>query len=54
MTAQNIWNLLTLKAQEEEIESLDILKVITIQDWIMRYVTQLREKSAQIVLEEAN
>ena len=31
MTAQDIWNLLILKAQEEEIESLNIPKVITIQ-----------------------
>ena len=31
MTAQDMWNLLTLKAQEEEIESLGISKVTTIQ-----------------------
>jgi hypothetical protein len=30
MTAQNMWNLLTLKAQEGEIESSDIPKVTTI------------------------
>jgi len=54
MIAQDIWNLLTLKVQEEEIESLDIPKVTTIQDWIMLYAAQLHEKSAQIALEEAN
>ncbi len=54
MTAQDMWNLLTLKAQEEEIESLDIPKVTTIQGWIMRYAAQLREKSAQTALKEAN
>ena len=54
ITAQDIWNLLTLKAQEEEIESLNIPKVTTIQGWIMRYVAQLREKSAQTALKEAN
>ena len=43
MTAQDMWN---LKAQEEEIESLDIPKVTTIQGWITRYVAQLHEKSA--------
>ncbi|RIA84687.1 hypothetical protein C1645_879777 [Glomus cerebriforme] len=31
MTAQDMWNLLSLKAQEGEIESLDIPKVTTIQ-----------------------
>jgi hypothetical protein len=53
MTAQDMWNLLTLKAQEGEIESSDIPKVTTIQGWITRYAAQLREKSAQVVLEEA-
>ncbi|CAB4474138.1 unnamed protein product [Rhizophagus irregularis] len=53
MTAQDMWNLLTLKAQEGEIESSDIPKVTTIQGWITRYAAQLREKSAQTVLEEA-
>ncbi len=51
MTAQDMWN---LKAQEEEIESLDIPKVTTIQGWITRYAAQLREKSAQTALKEAN
>ena len=54
MTAQDMWNLLALKAEEGEIESLDIPKVTTIQGWITRYAAQLREKSAQTVLEEAH
>ncbi len=49
-----MWNLLTLKAQEKEIESLDISKVTTIQGWIICYVIQLCEKSAQTVLKEVN
>ncbi|RGB35343.1 hypothetical protein C1646_759424 [Rhizophagus diaphanus] len=53
MTAQNIWDLLTLKAQEGEIESSDIPKVTTIQGWITRYAAQLHEKSAQTVLQES-
>ena len=50
MTAQDMWNLLTLKAQEGEIESLDIPKVTTIQGWITRYVWQtfLSQKSASL------
>jgi len=52
MTAQDMWNLLTLRAQKGEIESLDIPKVMTIQDWITRYAAQLREKSAQTALKE--
>ena len=52
MTAQNMWDLLTSKAQEGEIESLDIPKVTTIQGWIARYAAQLREKSAQTALKE--
>src|SRR5204862_155477 len=47
MTAQDMWNLLTLRAQKGEIESLDIPKVMTIQGWITCYAAQLREKSAQ-------
>ncbi|RIA94369.1 hypothetical protein C1645_818076 [Glomus cerebriforme] len=31
MTVQDMWNLLSLKAQEGEIESLNIPKVMTIQ-----------------------
>ena len=54
MTAQDMWNLLTSKAQEGEIESLDIPKVTTIQGWITRYAAQLREKSAQKAYERAN
>jgi hypothetical protein len=53
MTAQDMWDLLTLKAQEGEIESFDIPKVTTIQGWITRYAAQLREKSAQTVLQES-
>ena len=53
MTAQDMRDLLTLKAQEGEIENLDIPKVTTIQGWIMRYAAQLREKSAQTVLQES-
>ncbi|PKB98468.1 hypothetical protein RhiirA5_431343, partial [Rhizophagus irregularis] len=41
------------ESQEGEIESSDIPKVTTIQGWITRYAAQLREKSAQTVLEEA-
>ena len=52
MTAQDMWNLLTLRAQKGEIESLDIPKVMTIQGWITRYAAQLREKSAQTALKE--
>ena len=52
MTAQDMWNLLTLRAQKGEIESLDIPKVVTIQGWITRYAAQLREKSAQTALKE--
>ena len=52
MTAQDMWDFLTSKAQEEEIESLDIPKVTTIQGWITRYAAQLREKSAQTALKE--
>ena len=52
MTAQDMWNLLTLKAQEGEIESSEIPKVMTIQGWITRYAAQLREKSAKTVLKE--
>ena len=51
MTAQDMWN---LKVQEEEIESLDIPKVTTIQGWITRYAAQLHEKSAQTALKKAN
>ena len=54
MTAQDMWNLLTLKAQEGEIESSEIPKVTTIQGWITRYAAQLREKSAQEAYEKAN
>jgi len=39
MTAQDMWNLLNLKAQEGEIESLDIPKVAIIQGWITHYIT---------------
>ena len=53
MTAQDMRDLLTLKAQEGEIEKLDIPKVTTIQGWITRYAAQLREKSAQTVLQES-
>jgi hypothetical protein len=53
MTAQDMWDLLTLKAQEGEIESVDIPKVTTIQGWITRYAAQLREKSAQTVLQQS-
>jgi len=53
MTAQDMRDLLTLKAQEGEIENLDIPKVTTIQGWITRYAAQLREKSAQTVLQES-
>ena len=53
MNAQDMWDLLTLKAQEGEIESLDIPKVMTIQGWITRYAAQLREKSAQTALQES-
>ncbi|RIA95636.1 hypothetical protein C1645_733919 [Glomus cerebriforme] len=54
ITAQDMWNLLTLKAQEKEIESSEIPKVMTIQDWITRYAAQLHEKSAQEAYEKAN
>ncbi len=54
MTAQDMWNLLNLKAQEGEIESSEIPKVTTIQSWITRYAAQLREKSAQEAYEKAN
>jgi len=54
MTAQDMWDLLTLKAQGGEIESSDIPKVTTIQGWITRYAAQLREKSAQKAYEEAS
>ncbi|CAB4403309.1 unnamed protein product [Rhizophagus irregularis] len=54
ITAQDMWDLLTLKAQEGEIESSDVPKVTTIQGWIIHYAVQLREKSAQKVYEEAN
>ena len=54
MTAQDMWNFLTSKAQEGEIESLDVPKVITIQGWITRYAAQLREKSAQAALKEGH
>ena len=50
MTAQDMWDFLTSKAQEGEIKSLDIHKVTTIQ--ITRYAVQLREKSAQTALKE--
>ncbi|CAB4421308.1 unnamed protein product [Rhizophagus irregularis] len=50
MTAQDMWDLLTLKAQEGEIESSDIPKVTTIQGWITHYAAQLHEKSAQTML----
>jgi hypothetical protein len=50
MTAQDMWNLLTLKAREGEIESLDIPKVTTIQGWITHYAAQLHEKNAQTAL----
>ena len=53
MNAQDMWNLLNLKVQEGEIESSDIPKVMTIQGWITRYAAQLREKSAQTVLQES-
>src|SRR5437763_6093902 len=52
ITTQGMWDFLTSKAQEGEIESLDIPKVTTIQGWITRYATQLREKSAQTALKE--
>ncbi|CAB4475599.1 unnamed protein product [Rhizophagus irregularis] len=54
MTAQDMWNLLTLKAQKGEIESSNVPKVMTIQSWITCYTAQLCEKSAQKVYEEAN
>ena len=54
MTAQDMWDFLTSKAQEGEIESLDVPKVITIQGWITRYAAQLREKSAQAALKEGH
>ena len=54
MTAQDMWNLLTLKAQGGEIESSEIPKVMTIQGWIIHYAAQLREKSAQKAYEEAS
>ncbi len=50
MIAQDMWNLLNLKAQEEEIKSLDILQVAIIQGWITHYAAQLCKKSTQIVL----
>ncbi|RHZ49465.1 hypothetical protein Glove_520g3 [Diversispora epigaea] len=52
MTAQDMWDLLMSKAQVGEIESSEIPKVTTIQGWITRYAAQLREKSAQTVLNE--
>ena len=41
-----MWNLLTLKAQEKEIESSEIPKIMTIQSWITCYAAQLHEKNA--------
>ena len=52
MTAQDMRDLLTLKAQEGEIKILDIPKLMTIQGWITRYAIQLRKKNAQTVLKE--
>ncbi|CAJ0627836.1 10370_t:CDS:2, partial [Entrophospora sp. SA101] len=50
MSAQEMLDYLKLKMEEGEIESSDLPKLSTIQEWITRFTAQLCEKSAQATI----